>query len=33
MTLLDLLKTCNHEVAIRIHFGKEDKYFANALDK
>lgn len=27
MTLLDLLKTCNHEMAIRIHFGSEDKYF------
>lgn len=27
MTLLDLLKTCNNETAIRIHFGKENKYF------
>lgn len=27
MTLLDLLKTCNHEMAVRIHFGHEDKYF------
>ena len=27
MTLLDLLKTCNHEMAVRIHFGNEDKYF------
>ena len=27
MTLLDLLKTCNHEMAVRIHFGCADKYF------
>lgn len=27
MTLLDLLKTCNHKTAVRIHFGNEDKYF------
>jgi len=34
MTLLDLLKTCNHEMAIRIHFGSEDKYFdINSKDK
>ena len=34
MTLLDLLKTCNHECAVRIHFGHEDKYFdINSKDK
>lgn len=34
MTLLDLLKTCNNETAIRIHFGKENKYFdINSKDK
>lgn len=27
MTLLELLKTCNHKMAVRIHFGSEDKYF------
>lgn len=27
MTLIDLLKTCNHECSVRIHFGYEDKYF------
>lgn len=27
MVLLDLLKTCNHECSVRIHFGDEDKYF------
>lgn len=34
MTLLDLLKTSNHECSIRIHFGSEDKYFdINSKDK
>lgn len=34
MTLLDLLKTCNHEYSVRIHFGHEDKYFdINSKDK
>ena len=34
MTLLDLLKTCNHECSVRIHFGHEDKYFdINSKDK
>lgn len=27
MTLLDLIKTCNHQVRVRIHFGSEDRYF------
>lgn len=27
MTVLDLLKTCNHKMRIRIHFGSEDKFF------
>lgn len=27
MTLLELLKTCNHEMAVRIHFGHKDSYF------
>jgi hypothetical protein len=34
MTLLDLLKTCNHEYAVRIHLGSEGKYFdINSKDK
>ena len=27
MVLLDLLKTCDHKMRIRIHFGNEDKFF------
>lgn len=27
MVLLDLLKTCDHQMRIRIHFGDEDKFF------
>jgi hypothetical protein len=34
MSLLDLLKTCNHECCVRIHFGSEDKYFdINSKDR
>ena len=34
MTLLDLLKTCNHEYSVRIHYGHEGKYFdINSKDK
>lgn len=27
MTLLDLLKTCDHKMRVRIHFGHESQFF------